>query len=432
MHPADLTSSILTNENIDAVVQCLLQTFAVRDELHIVERVCFAIEKLASWCHDQAAVSLSPYFKSFIEALLKVAFHPVESHARLRVQVAAFEAINELVRSASPDSLDLVVQLIPFFSQKLSESLRVQPADTDERVAEMQGMICGCLTVIFYRVSSSEGHRVPLNQCASQVFNLLVEVLQANSSDATVMEEVMNTLSALVSAGANPDLPLRSFVPYLEKGLRNNNDKYAFLSCVGAISDIFDTLGDQMEPFAQGLMSILCDTLSSPTVRREIKPPVLSLLGDICLAISDRFHKFLSVVNNILRQAAEMAIQEHPRMDEEDLDYFNSLNLGIIEAYTGIAQGLTTDAAGQFLAAEAESMMKYLSFIARDKTRQSDVTKEAVGLLGDIISRTPRFNPDFTQKTWMESFIRECADSPKEHIRKAAHRTQLVFNRVRM
>ena len=43
-----------------------------------------------------------------------------------RLQLQAFEAINEVVRSASPDTLPLVGQLIQALLEKLASTLRMQ------------------------------------------------------------------------------------------------------------------------------------------------------------------------------------------------------------------------------------------------------------------------------------------------------------------
>jgi hypothetical protein len=54
---------------------------------------------------------MSPFFKDTVAALLQCAQrHAHHDHAK--VQISAFEAINDLVRSASPDTLDIVAQLI--------------------------------------------------------------------------------------------------------------------------------------------------------------------------------------------------------------------------------------------------------------------------------------------------------------------------------
>lgn len=54
---------------------------------------------------------MSPFFKDSIAALLQCAQrHANYEHSK--VQISAFEAINDLVRSASRDTLDVVAQLI--------------------------------------------------------------------------------------------------------------------------------------------------------------------------------------------------------------------------------------------------------------------------------------------------------------------------------
>ncbi len=76
-----------------------------------------------------------------------------------RLQTQAFEAINEVVRSSATDVTPMVVQLIPLFVGKLTETCAVQPqsAEAAERQSEIQvgggkgeggeeaGAVGGCL-----------------------------------------------------------------------------------------------------------------------------------------------------------------------------------------------------------------------------------------------------------------------------------------------
>ena len=57
-----------------------------------------------------------------------------------RLQTSAFEAINDVVRVATADTLPLVVQLIPLFIGKLSSTLHLQAntAEAMERQSELQ------------------------------------------------------------------------------------------------------------------------------------------------------------------------------------------------------------------------------------------------------------------------------------------------------
>ncbi len=55
----------------------------------------------------------------------------VQEGARLQLQ--AFEAINEVVRSASPDTLPLVGQLIQALLDKLASTLRMQVTSNEAK-----------------------------------------------------------------------------------------------------------------------------------------------------------------------------------------------------------------------------------------------------------------------------------------------------------
>lgn len=77
---------------------------------------------------------------------------------------------------------------------------------------------------------------------ASPLPNLMVQVLKANASDATVTEEAMNLLGAVVTAEASVDLQIEDLLLYFRKILSNDVDTDPFLSCVRAISSIVGKL----------------------------------------------------------------------------------------------------------------------------------------------------------------------------------------------
>ena len=57
-----------------------------------------------------------------------------------RLATQAFEAINEVVRASSPDTVPMVVQLIPLMVAKVAETTSAVPATAEaaERQSEMQ------------------------------------------------------------------------------------------------------------------------------------------------------------------------------------------------------------------------------------------------------------------------------------------------------
>jgi importin subunit beta-1 len=93
---------------------------------------------------------LSPFAKEIITALLHASQRPdVVASDTCRLQINVFEAINEMIRAASPDTMDTVAALIPVFLQELMKtfSMASSSAEARERQSELQGQLCGVLMV---------------------------------------------------------------------------------------------------------------------------------------------------------------------------------------------------------------------------------------------------------------------------------------------
>ena len=159
-------------------------------------------------------------------------------------------------------------------------------------------------------------------------------------------------------------------------------------------------------------MEVLIATLQSNEVNRDIKPHILSTFADIALAMGTMFGKYLSVVANILKSAIDLSISKSGTIDEDFAEYNNELRKGILEAYSGILQGVGRVEAEKCLHQESQFMIDFLERVVAEAPRDEIMTTVAVGLLGDIAHALPSLNPVIKQKTWIDRFVRDCMRSP--------------------
>jgi len=152
-------------------------------------------------------------------------------------------------------------------------------------------------------------------------------------------------------------------------------------------------------------MTALLQNLQSDVLHRDVKPHILSAFGDIALAIQSKFEPYLTVVMNVLEQATKMRASSEE--DYDMIDYVNVLRNGILEAYTGITQGFKMDGKGQILLPYVQSIFEFLHVVALDQNRDEDVTRGAVGLIGDLADALGYQVKSFVAQDWIDALLKQ-------------------------
>lgn len=201
---------------------------------------------------------------------------------------------------------------------------------------------------------------------------------------------------ALLVAGALSEILRKGFVNYfaafqryLLLGLVSYQNSQLCSVSIGVVADLCHALGEEMTPFCNDIMMTLMEVLSNNLVPRKIKTEVLSVFGDIALAIGGNFKQYLEAVLQTLLQATNVTFN---RSCYEMVEYVNDLWESTLHAYTGIVQALKGDAEVphpdvQLLQQHVVYINQFLLKVAEQHCEIPDnLISAAAGLIGDLIS----------------------------------------------
>ena len=401
-------------EQLERVVQTLLHSLG--DELYIAEKVCYAISKLASGYANSDRSPMTKWFQLVVGKLLETSSRGASEVGQSNIQIQAFAAINEVVSASTADASPIIVQLTGVMTQNIASMVQVAP--TSQEAAEQQletlNLLCGVTSAIITKLYEA-GARDVQSFDADSVMQALLAVFACR--EGYVPEEAMLAVGALTYVtGKDFGRYMQAFYPFLEQGLQQTREWQTCNITLGILSDICRALEEGFAPYCDRIMHILIRSLDDPEVPKAVKPSILGSFGDIAIAIEDNFVKYVGAAAPPLQAAAEMSIHMAKSVapdDEDEIDYVNSLRQNILDAWSGMYNGLSKQAVNQHLKPFTESIIFYIQTIAEDKTHEdNNVLNRAVGVLGDAAANIEGIGMVFQQKPFVRAFLQHCQTIP--------------------
>lgn len=171
---------------------------------------------------------------------------------------------------------------------------------------------------------------------------ILLEVLKFQN--ATVHEEALLCIGSIAGIlQGDFSKYMNAFMPFLIAGLNSYQESMVCTVAVSVVSELCTALGASIIAVGNELVGTLLMNLQNPNIQRDVKPTIISCLGDIALAVGGEYERYLLPVMGMLVQASQSQVDN---LAWDNIDYLNSLRYSIIEAYVGIIHGLADDAKG--------------------------------------------------------------------------------------
>jgi importin subunit beta-1 len=333
---------------------------------------------------------LSPHFNESIAHLLQVT---ERGDADNQLRTAAYEVLNTFVQNAANDSLPAVASLSDVIIKRLESTipLQSQVVSVEDKITleEMQTSLCTVLLAIIQRVEKEIAPQ------ANRIMHILLQILTTAGPKSSVPEAVFATVSSLANALEDGFATyMDAFAPFLYNALGNQEEPSLCSMAIGLVSDITRSMGPPCQPYCDTFMNYLLNNLrvryftgfgiptspsdkldrtspmdaliasrlhlkQSTALANQFKPAILQCFGDIAGAIGGHFETYLSVVAQVLQQAA--GVQASPDGSYEMFDYVISLREGIMDAWGGIIGAMKSGQKSKSILLDKKTVLTFKS-----------------------------------------------------------------------
>ncbi|NP_001191603.1 importin beta 1 [Aplysia californica] len=390
-----LPNSVLHEACLHPLLNALVEGLVA--EPRVASNVCWAFSSLAEAAYDNAeqpddgsepeTYCLSNYFETIVERLLQTAERTDGNQHNLRN--AAYEALMELVKNSPKNCYVIVQKTTMTILERLERVLSMESAiqSTNDRVQynDLQSLLCATLQSVLRKVTPEDAPKI-----SDQIMTALLRMFQSTTGKAGgVQEDALLAMSTLIEVlGDKFQKYMDAFKPYLLLGLKNFAEYQVCLAAVGIVGDLCRALGQNVRPHCDELMMMLLENLGNDSVHRSVKPQILSVFGDIALAIGMNFKHYLDVVMTTLQQASQAQVD---KTDYDMIDYLNELRRGCLEAYTGIVQGFegrcdTPSSDVVLIQPHVNHIVSFIEHISVDDDKSDSNVAACCGLIGDLCS----------------------------------------------
>lgn len=341
---------------------------------------CWALMNLADRFAGEPGCEsnpLSQHWQASAQHLLQV----TEATQDNQLRTAAYEVLNAFITNAANDSVHMVAGLSDVVIDRLEKTIPMQQqvVSVEDRLTleEIQTSLTSVILTIIQRLEREIAPQ------ADRIMQLLLSLLQSLPTKSSVPDTVLGAISALANVlEADFEKYMQAFVPFLLSALNNQEEPALCSVAIGLVSDISRGLEDKVQPFCDQFMNSLLNNLRSAVLGNQFKPAILQCFGDIAQAIGGAFETYLSVVGQVLQQAAGISTQEETNF--EMLDYIVSLREGIMDAWDGIIIAMRSGQKAQLLQPYVESIFQLLSQVYNDPNRTEGLLRSSMGVVGYV------------------------------------------------
>jgi len=310
---------------------------SLKDEPRVASRAAWSLSHVCEALDvsdnpDATTSALSPYFVGLVRELLTASVRQDADENNLRLNI--YGALTSAISAAAPDQNQHMEGIATVIMQKLAETLKQSGLSFKDKedIFALQGLLCYALNTLTAKMGDN------VKKIADQLMGLYLNIFQYRNA---ICEEALSAIAALAYAVTKDfEKYMNALKPFLLAALKNKSDVHVCTVAINTFGDLCYSIGANITPICDEVVTLYLTHLQDQQVSRSIKPLIISSFGDMALAIGGQFEKYIKFVAAILKKASEVQAESN---NEDMLEYINLLREHILEAYTGILQGLKAE-----------------------------------------------------------------------------------------
>lgn len=397
-----VVDAIDVQEHLPGVVNACVTGLA--DHPKIATNCSWTIINLVEQLAEQTPSPIYNYYPVLVDALITGANKPDNE---FNARASAFSALTTIVECSNNEVAETSASISSFVMDKLGQTMTVDESQLSlEALQSLQELQSNILTVLAAVIRKSPNSVETVSDMLMELFMKLLD----KKDSAFIEDDVFYAVSSLsFSLGPKFEKYLEAFSPYLVKALNQVSSTVA-ITAVGFVADIANSLGEDFKKYSNAFMSVLGQMISNSNAKKELKPTVLSVFGDIASNIGPDFIPYLGDVMNLC-VAAQNTKPENGSLDA--IDYYVKVLESVLDVYVGIIGGLHANP--QPVYEYIGTIFQFISLVAEEPQLCSDdsTARSAVGMIGDIATMYPDGSiKQFYAQDTLTDFIKRTRSNP--------------------
>ena len=297
--------------------------------------------------------------------------------------INGFASIYSILEKLPADASNLYQVYMEKFFTLLKGTLEESCPVLDKR-EDYQGFLSLGLQTILHGMDND---KIPF-EVAQQIIDILIECFKLRGN---VFDDAFILISALCAVF---EKAMDEFVPKLGPFIVHSLERDSLAKSGATLISDFCTMVESQK-IVDGFNDytpMLFQMLNKDTVEREGKLAAIIAIADTITMTKEKFGTFYPRTFELFFQAALHSVSDIDQQDREYVEYMISLQNALIEAFTSIAQELSSldDTSKQAFAQQGETLMTFLVKSSGPKYNPTeDKIREIVGLFGDLASSLP-------------------------------------------